>query len=461
MSARAGIYARISDDPEGLALGITRQVEDCRTRAQRDGYDVTVVYPENDRGASTRSKKHRPKYDDMLDAIRAGQLDVVIAYSNSRLTRRPMEFEELIKLHEQTGVRYLTVVSGDDDLATADGRMVARIKAAVDAAEAERISERVARAALQRAEQGRGNGGGRPYGWSAEDRRKLDPFEHAVILEASERLLAGESVRSVVRDLNDKGIPTARWHPPLTITPWSPTALRGLMANPRLDGTRIYKGEIVGKGDWQPALSEGTARQLRDLLTDPLRRTSPGNVARNLLTGIARCGLCDRTVSIKIVSQTGRPKRARYWCEPCGLWRTKDPVDEYVSGYVVGLLETLGDEPDPGIDQVAVARVEKLRKRISATRAAFVADDTMAPDDLLKVLRPMNERLRQEEASLTPSRRPAILRHASGPGATDAWATLPLDRKRAIIGELVDVRLLRGKRGSSVFEPASVVITRR
>jgi DNA invertase Pin-like site-specific DNA recombinase len=455
MSTRAAVYARISDDPEGLELGTTRQVEDCRSRAERDGYDIAVVYSENDRGASTRSKKPRPKYDAMLDAIRAGEIDVVISYSNSRLTRRPMEFEQLIQLHEQTGVRYLTVMSGDDNLATADGRMVARIKAAVDAAEAERISERVARAALQRAEQGAPNGGTRPYGWTAEDRRRLDPVEHAVIMEVADRLLAGEAVRSVVRDLNQRDIA------PVRAAAWSPTTLREMMINPRLAGIRVHKGELLGKGDWQAALDEVTHRQLIDLLTNPDRRTSPGNVTRNLLTGLAACGLCDRPVSVKIVSQTGRPKRARYWCQPCGMWRTMKPIDEYVSGYIVGRLETMRDEPDPGIDQVAAASIERLRERIKATRAAFAADDTMSPDDLLKVLRPMNERLRREETALTPSRRPKVLKAATGPGAADVWAALPLDRKRAIIRELFDVRLMRAPRGSSVFDPASVIITRR
>lgn len=456
MTIRAVVYARISDDPEGLALGVTRQIEDCRARAKREGFDVATVYPENDRGASTRSKKHRPQYEAMLDAIRTGQVDVVIAYSNSRLTRRPMEFEDLIRLHEQTGVRYLTVVSGDDNLATADGRMVARIKAAVDAAEAERISERVTRAALQRAEQGAPNGGARPYGWTDEDRTRLDPIEHAVITEVAERLLAGETVKSVVRDLNRRAIP------PVRAARWSPTALRDMMANPRLAGVRIHKGEMIGRGNWEPAITDATHLQLADLLTDPARRTTTGNVTRNLLTGIALCGICDQPLNVKLTVQAGQPKRRRYLhCGACGLWRSTRYIDEYVSGYVVGLLETMSDEADPGIDQLAAARVEKLRERIKATRAAFANDDTMTPEDLLKVLRPMNERLRREAAALAPSRRPAVLKRATGPKAADTWKGLTLDRQRAILDELIEVRILRAVRGSSRFDPASVVITRR
>jgi site-specific DNA recombinase len=39
-----------------------------------------------------------------------------------------LELEDLIKLHEETGVIFQTVVSGQDDLSTSDGRMVACIK---------------------------------------------------------------------------------------------------------------------------------------------------------------------------------------------------------------------------------------------------------------------------------------------------------------------------------------------
>lgn len=460
--SRAAIYARISDDPEGLALGVARQIEDCTARAERDGHTIVSVYPENDRGASSRSKKPRPQYDAMLDAIRAGEIDVVIAYSNSRLTRRRMEFEQLIQLHEQTGVRYLTIVSGDDNLATADGRMIASIKAAVDAAEAERIAERVARAALQRAEQGAPNGGGRAYGWRTDNPTELDPHEHAVITEVTDRLLAGESVRSVTKDLTDRGEPTATWRPPLTLKPWSPTTLREMMVNPRLAGLRAHKGEILGKGTWEPAITVEAHQQLAALLTDTGRRTSPGNTHRHLLTGIARCGECDRPISVKIVAQSGgRPRRARYWCQPCGLWRTMTPVDDYVAGYVIGLLESLTDEPAPPVDGAAAARVEALRAKIKATQLAFADDDEMTPEDLLPVLRPLNDRLRREEAALVPSRRPKVLKAATGAGAGAAWPNLPLGRKRAIIHELVEVRLLRGRRGSYVFDPATVRITRR
>jgi site-specific DNA recombinase len=174
LSLRVCIYCRISKDREGEALGVNRQEEDCRKLADRLGALVGRVYIDNDISASTRSKKRRPEYEDMLEATRHGDWDLILSYSNSRLTRRPLELEGLIVLHERTGVRINTVVSGSDDLSTADGRMIARIKAAVDAAEAERTAERVARALQQRRENGKPAGGQPIFGYV-----KYDP-EHGI-----------------------------------------------------------------------------------------------------------------------------------------------------------------------------------------------------------------------------------------------------------------------------------------
>lgn len=450
MTKRGAIYCRISDDREGKQLGVQRQEQDCRQLAETLGVTDLTLYVDNDIGASGRSKKRRPAYEQMLDQAEAGELDLILAYSNSRLTRRLLEFEHLIQLYERKGVKIRTVVSGEDDLSTADGRMTARIRASVDAAEAERAAERVTRAALQRAELGGGNGGTRPFGWQAADRTKLDPAEHAVITEVAARLLRSESARSVAADLNAREVPTVKG------ARWSPTALVGMMTNPRLAGVRVHKGEIVGMGDWEPALPETTVKQLERLLRDPARRISTTNRPRNLLTGIALCGECDRPVAVKVVTQAGRPRRARYHCAHCGLWRTKEPVDEYVTGVILEYLEQAGDAPPSDVDPEAIERVEKLRTRIKATQAAYALDDAMDPEDLLAAIRPMKDRLRHEEAAIRRVTRSPIVMATAGPGAEAKWERLTFEARRAIISELLEVRLLRGVRGRRGFDPASV-----
>src|SRR5690349_11773322 len=158
---RAAIYLRISSDREGEELGVSRQREDCQAKADQHGWTVAEhrLFVDNDRGASEYSRKKRKAYEAMLEAAERREFDVILAYSNSRLTRRSLEFHALIDLYRRTGIRLSTVVSGDDDLDTADGRFAAKVKADADAAEAERISERVRRSKLAHAAEGRPSGG--------------------------------------------------------------------------------------------------------------------------------------------------------------------------------------------------------------------------------------------------------------------------------------------------------------
>ena len=69
MTSRASIYVRISSDPAGKRLGVTRQLADCRKKAKAMGWNVAGVYEDNDVSASTG--KVRPAYQRMLSDLEA------------------------------------------------------------------------------------------------------------------------------------------------------------------------------------------------------------------------------------------------------------------------------------------------------------------------------------------------------------------------------------------------------
>src|SRR5690242_18448965 len=138
----AAVYCRISNDPEGEAVGVTRQEADCRALAERLDLEVVEVFVDNNIGASAASRKARPAYERMLAEAKARRFSTILVYSTSRLTRRPRELEDLIDLHEDFDVDFKTVVSGDYDLSTASGITIARILASIDAGEAAQTAER-------------------------------------------------------------------------------------------------------------------------------------------------------------------------------------------------------------------------------------------------------------------------------------------------------------------------------
>ena len=136
---RAGIYARISSDREGEALGVQRQAADCEALAERKGWQVVERYVDDD--VSAWSGKLQPEYVRCLDDLAAGVIDGLLVYDLDRLHRQPRELEAFIDLCERLRLTNMTSVSGEIDLTTADGRFQARILGAV-AAKASDVSSR-------------------------------------------------------------------------------------------------------------------------------------------------------------------------------------------------------------------------------------------------------------------------------------------------------------------------------
>ena len=95
---RAAIYCRISDDREGKGLGVARQERELREVCATKGLEVVRVFSDNDISASRYSHKRRPGYGALLDAIKAGELDVVAVWDLDRLCRRPIEQEAFYDL---------------------------------------------------------------------------------------------------------------------------------------------------------------------------------------------------------------------------------------------------------------------------------------------------------------------------------------------------------------------------
>jgi site-specific DNA recombinase len=120
--------------------------------------------------------------------------------------------------------------------------------------------------------------------------------------------------RSIVNDLNDREIRTARGKG------WLPGTLAAVLVNPRIAGLRAYKGEIVADADWPAIISRGQHERLVALRKDPSRRWVPrGRPAQHLLAGLVECAQCGE----KATRMVNRPEKGRdyYQCRKPPLGR--------------------------------------------------------------------------------------------------------------------------------------------
>lgn len=274
---------------------MTRQRADCEELAEHRGWEVVETFEDNDTGAW--NGRARPAYTRLLQAIREGHVDAVVAWHADRLHRHPRELEEFIELCDQTGV-LLATCTGDLDLATDDGRLFARIQGAVARKESDDKSRRLKRMHEELAKQGRWiGGGGRPFGYDLEGGRKsgggpatlrIRQDEARHIRKAVRRVLAGTPIYRITSEWNDAGIVTPN------AKRWALSRVRALLLSPHIAGLRVHRRTgLVRKAEWPGIISSAQHELLKIRLDGPsrARRASPGP-RKYVLSGLAVCGLC-------------------------------------------------------------------------------------------------------------------------------------------------------------------------
>uniref|UniRef100_A0A5Q5BMG6 Recombinase n=1 Tax=Mycobacterium sp. (strain MCS) TaxID=164756 RepID=A0A5Q5BMG6_MYCSS len=456
MDRLVGIYCRISADASGDALGVQRQEADARKLCAERGWTVVEVFCDNDRSAYDRLKQ-RPRYLAMLDAIRAGEINGIVAWHPDRLHRQTRELVPFIDLVNEFGVTVETVTAGAYDLTTPSGRMNARIVGSVAEFESEHKSERIRRKLEANAAEGRHHGGSRPYGW-LDDRVSIHPTEAAVVREAAARVLAGESVKSIARALNAAG------HTTSTGRPWRDVNVRDMLVRPRNAGLRVHHGEVVGGGRWEAILPADDHHQVVAILTDPARRTTPGRDGRiHLLSALARCGVCDEPVRVGRSKPYKGVSKPIYRCMAAHVIRDQASVDDLVTHVVIGRLAmddaaALLVEPERKDDAHAAAgRIDEIQQRLGAAASAFAAGAITLPQltIITAELRPQLDEA--QTAAASPSREKVLgdLVKAKDPAAV--WEAMTPQRRRTVIDLLVAVHIMPTSKGPR-FNPDAVDI---
>lgn len=459
---RAVIYARISDDREGDAEGVVRQIEDATALLKALGWELNeevqttingVTYKgvlvDNDIGASSKTKKRRPSFDALLELVQIGEVDGIGYYSNSRLTRRPMEFETIIKLVEDTGVKLASCVSGNDDLSTADGRMTARIKASVDAAEAEKIGERVSRQQKQRRDRGLPPPSGRAFGFASGGIEVIQEEADAIRLGAK-LILDGASLRDVAREYDRLGIKTVKG-----AESWSAFSIKRALTRPRVAGVVEHLGKEVGDAKGVEAiLDRATWEKVKAAIGDRQHFQRAIYKGReHLLSGLMWCSLCGHRVKVNALrDERGELKPESFVvCDRnnngCGrVKRNLGKLERYVFAVVERRLEDVRafdwEEDDTAEDRERarlLVEKEKVEKKIEDLRRLYDEDDDFEAVDFVPMVRKLRNKLAGVEAQLREFEVQTV--SSLAPDVLDTWRTGTfeerLDIMQAVVGQIV------------------------
>lgn len=455
----AAVYARISSDQEGSGLGVERQLQDCRRLAKTLGWPVAEEYVDND--LSAYSGKARPSYARMVADIEDGARDAVLAYHVDRLTRRPLELEQLVGVLGKAGVRDVRFVAGGDlDVANGDGLLIMRVLSAVAAGESDNKSRRIRRKMDEVAASGMPHGGyRRPFGFE-DDKRTHRPEEAEIIRVLTARYLAGESFRSLAGWLEAEGVRTVDGRP------WLSGTLRGLLSSGRIAGLRRHRGQIIGPAAWEPIISEGDHARVLARMAERAT-TGARSPRRYLLSGLLRCGRCDNRLF-----SAARQDRRRYVCSSgpdhhgCGkLTVVAPPVEELIADAVLYRL----DSPEmadalagrAAADEATAAIAEQLAGDQAQLQdlAAMYGRKVIGVREWMAARNPIEARIRDAERRMARATRNQALAGLPGNGSAlrARWSDLNLDRQHAIVAAVLDHAVIRpGSAGARALDPSRV-----
>jgi site-specific DNA recombinase len=369
-----GIYTRISRDPDGTETATARQEADCRELIAREWPQAQVqVYCDTDRSAFDPNVV-RPGFEAMLTDLRSGHLDGVVAWKWDRLTRTPLDAGRIHDAVSRTGRTINTVtdpIAWDDPSAA----LLIGVRAGLGHGESKSTSLRVKRVAEQQAREGRpAPSRYRPFGYS-RDWTELIPDEAQVVRAMVDEVLAGSSLSSIARGLNEEGVRTTSGGT------WNLSNVRDVLTSARLIGAREYEGQVYEGPYIARMIERDTWEQVQAIMRDPSRLTRTDEGMKRPLSGLVRCSGCGELMHVRSRASEGRPPSYRCTRKPDGRGCNSrsiaaEPLEELVLAILV---ERLEGEPlaraiagrDDADDAAMADQLLSLRQRREDALAMF------------------------------------------------------------------------------------------
>ena len=459
--AAAAIYVRQSVDTE-QSSSIEAQEKACRALASAKGLPVLGVF--TDRGVSGgKAIADRPGLSRLLAAAEAGEVSAVVVYSIDRLARSTGVFVELADKLQKIGAP-LVIVREALDLSTDAGRMTAELLAVLASAERRLIASRVTAAHERHAQDGRFYGRRAPFGWRAVQRQDgpglrlaLDPVEAPVLQEIAYRVIAGESLTAVCRDVD--GAPTN-------------DAVRRLFRKPIIAGHAALHGEIVTGSNGLPLVAhepllDATERRALHAALDGRavaadRSSGFGELRLLNALDLVKCAVCGGPMGLnrqKRHRKAGPYVRISYVCRSgCVSAEAGALEDAVAAAYLAAVGHFTVIERDTVADEEAAEAAEALEAITERRRAlaSMVADGVMPADDARDGL----ARLAETAAGLQAiAARSIDTETNTGETFGQRWQRFDIaERRAALVEGISSVTVSKGLAGSKIFDPSRVVV---
>lgn len=244
---RCAIYTRKSSE-EGLEQSfnsLDAQREACEAYIKSQEHEGWILMETHyDDGGYSGGTTNRPALQQLLSAIKQGEIDIIVVYKVDRLSRSLADFSNMVELFTQYDVSFVSITQ-QFNTSTSMGRLTLNVLLSFAQFEREVTGERIRDKIAASKKKGMWMGGIIPLGYDVHDRALIpNDKESSLVNYIFEKYLELGSVRKLKHLLDRKGF-VSKWRTNgRGARPFSRGALYTILKNPIYSGNIHHKGEI-------------------------------------------------------------------------------------------------------------------------------------------------------------------------------------------------------------------------
>ena len=269
------LYTRVSTTMQIDGYSLDAQKTKMKAFCDYNEYEIAGEY--EDAGKSGKSIEGRIAFNQMMDDIKSGKDEVsyVLVFKLSRFGRNAADVLATLQVMQDFGVKLICVEDGIDSSKDA-GKLMISVLSAVAEIERENIRVQTMEGRMQKAREGKWNGGFAPYGYALTDGKLVVNEEEAVAIRTifDQYVNTDLGANGIAKYLENHGI-----HKIVRQNGKNPlfdaALIRRIIQNP------VYSGKI-SYGRRRTEKVQGTRNEYRQVKKEKI----------HLLSGILKCPVC-------------------------------------------------------------------------------------------------------------------------------------------------------------------------
>lgn len=326
------VYTRVSTTEqaeEGYSL--ENQERECRAYCEIRGYEVVGVY--SDRGISAKDIKNRPGLIEALRTIRNKEVQGIVVWKMSRLSRNAADTANIIEMVKKHNG---AIIGVKDSISTVGGFSTAMVTISGVFAEMEResIITQVKGGMREKARKGEWNGGMVPLGYELVDKKLvIQPQQAELIVRIFNSYLKGAGYKTIAKELNEEGYKTKKG------MLFSGNSIKLILTNITYAGKirwgklnnwsyedengsrkRQYSDNVIeADGIHEAIIPMKVYNKVQEMIATNPRHHVKQFKGDHIISGLLRCPECGYGMSV----QPKRVKGKVYWYYECGQYINK------------------------------------------------------------------------------------------------------------------------------------------